>query len=311
MHRGSPLSPKAEVAPMGLEVLDGDFGQSSDTSGPERRLAFANWLTQPENPLTARVMVNRLWYHVFGAGIVTTPGDFGFAGGTPSHPELLDWLASDFIDEEWSVKTILRKMVTTDAFKRSSTPSEEWLAVDADAKLLWRFPPRWLEAEVLRDSILVSSGSIDLKLGGLGYHIYKPKLRYDQWKVVDNSGSHTWRRMLYQQRMRRVDDQMFTAFDFPSCAQVQSKRPRSTTPLQALNLMNGNLILEQSKLLADRAKQEGGEALDEQLRLMFMYTLGRAPEPEELAISKDLAIADELSSVGRMLFNLNEFFYLN
>lgn len=311
MHRGSPLSPRAEVAPMGLEVLDGDFGQSSETSGPERRLAFANWLTEPENPLTARVMVNRLWYHVFGAGIVTTPGDFGFAGGIPSHPELLDWLASDFVDEEWSVKAILRKMVTSEAFKRSSKPSEEWLAVDAGAKLLWRFPPRWLEAEVLRDSILFSSGVIDLKLGGLGYHIYQPKLRYDQWKVVDNYGPDTWRRMLYQQRMRRVDDQMFTAFDFPSCAQVQSKRPRSTTPLQALNLMNGNLIVEQSKLLAKRAEQEGGEALDEQVRLMFMYTLGRAPEPEELAISKDLATADELSSVGRMLFNLNEFFYLN
>jgi cytochrome c553 len=311
MHRGSPLSPKAEVAPMGLEVLDGDFGHSSDTSGPERRVAFANWLTQSQNPLTARVMVNRLWYHVFGAGIVTTPGDFGFAGGIPSHPELLDWLASDFIDEEWSVKTILRKIVTTDAFKRSSAPSEEWLAVDADAKLLWRFPPRWLEAEVLRDSILVSSGAIDLKLGGLGYHIYKPKIRYDQWKVVDNSGPHTWRRMLYQQRMRRVDDQMFTAFDFPSCAQVQSKRPRSTTPLQALNLMNGKLILEQAELLAERAIREGGDKLEDQLKLMFKLTLGREPKDDELTVAADLATNTELSSVGRMLFNLNEFFYLN
>ncbi len=311
MHRGSPISPRAEVAPMGLEVLEGDFGMDSDTPGPERRIAFADWLTRPENPLTARVMANRLWYHVFGTGIVTTPGDFGFAGGTPSHPELLDWLAADFVDGDWSVKALLRAMVSSDAFKRSSAPSDEWLAIDADAKLLWRFPPRWLEAEVLRDSILMASGSLDLRLGGLGYHIYTPKLRYDQWRVTNNYGPHTWRRMLYQQRMRRVDDQMFTAFDFPSCAQVQSKRPRSTTPLQALNLMNGNLVVEQAQILAQRVEREAGSGLDDQLRLMFALTLGRAPETDELDVTRGLAQSNGLSSVARALYNLNEFFYLN
>jgi len=311
MHRGSPLSPRAVVPPRGLEILDGDFGFDSDTPGPERRLAFANWLTDPTHPLTARVMVNRLWYHVFGAGIVTTPGDFGFAGGTPSHPELLDWLASEFVAQGWSVKTLLRQMVTSAAFLRSSAPSTEWLAVDAGSQLLWRFPPRWLEAEVLRDSILIAAGSLNLEPGGLGYHIYTPKTRYDQWKVTDNSGEHTWRRMLYQQRMRRVDDQMFTAFDFPGCTQTVSKRPRSTTPLQALNLMNGNLIVEQSVLLAERAHREAGAVLNDQVQRMFELTVGRPPQPDELAIATDLAAHDGLHSVGRMLFNLNEFFYLN
>jgi len=311
MHRGSPINPRAEVAPMGLEILGGDFGQDSETPGPERRLTFANWLTTPEHPLTARVMVNRLWHQVFGTGIVTTTGDFGFAGGAPSHPELLDWLASDFIDEGWSVKTMLRKMVTTKAFMRSSNPSSEWLAVDADSRLLWRFPPRWLEAEVLRDSILQSAGTLDLRLGGEGYHIYKDKTRYDQWTVVDNHGPHTWRRMLYQQRMRRVDDQMFTAFDFPDCAQVQSKRTRSITPLQALNLMNGNLVVQQSEKLAQRAIEEAGSKLDDQVSLMFQLTLGRPPESEELSVATHLASSNGLGSVGRMLYNLNEFFYLN
>ncbi len=311
MHRGSPMSPRAEVPPRGLEILDGDFGLTSATPGPERRLAFAQWLTDPAHPLTARVMVNRLWYHVFGTGIVTTPGDFGFAGGRPSHPELLDWLASEFVRQNWSIKTLLRQILRSAAFMRSSAPSAEWLDVDAGTQLLWRFPPRWLEAEVLRDSILAASGVLHLELGGLGYHIYTPKTRYDQWKVTDNHGPNTWRRMLYQQRMRRVDDQMFTAFDFPGCTQTVSKRPRSTTPLQALNLMNGQLVVEQSELLAVRVQREAGTELDGQLRLMFELTLGRAPGPEELAISAQLARTDGLNSVGRMLFNLNEFFYLN
>ncbi|GAB5561632.1 MAG: PSD1 and planctomycete cytochrome C domain-containing protein [Synoicihabitans sp.] len=311
MHRGSPTSPRGVVPPRGLEILDGNFGFDSETPGPERRLAFAEWLTDPEHPLTARVMVNRLWYHVFGTGIVTTPGDFGFAGATPTHPELLDWLASDFVAQNWSIKTMLRQMVSSDAFMRSSAPSAKWTAVDAGSQLLWRFPPRWLEAEVLRDSILFAAGSIDLQLGGLGYHIYQPKTRYDQWKVTDNHGEHTWRRMLYQQRMRRVDDQMFTAFDFPGCTQTVSKRPRSTTPLQALNLMNGNLIVEQSARLAARAEHEAGPGIDQQVSHMFALTLGRNPSREELAIATDLAASSGLNAVGRMLFNLNEFFYLN
>ncbi|MBK1878607.1 PSD1 and planctomycete cytochrome C domain-containing protein [Pelagicoccus mobilis] len=311
MYRGSPTSPRAEVTPMAMEILDGDFGQSSDTPGPERRAAFADWLTAPDNPLTSRVMVNRLWHQVFGTGIVSTPSDFGKAGGTPSHPELIDWLASDLMDNGWSIKYALRQMLSSDAFRRSSAPSEQWSSVDSDTRLLWRFPPRWLEAEVLRDSILLAAGTIDLTPGGLGYHIYQPKLRYDQWKVVDNYGPHTWRRMLYQQRMRRVDDQMFTAFDFPDCAQIQSKRTRSTTPLQALNLMNGNLVVQQAEHLAKRATEEAGPVLDDQLRHMFMLTIGRQPETDELDVTRALANTNGLPSVARTLYNLNEFFYLN
>lgn len=311
MYRGSPTSPRAEVAPMAMEILDGDFGQTSETPGPERRAAFAEWLTDRKNPLTSRVIVNRLWHHVFGTGIVSTPSDFGKAGGNPTHPELLDWLAADLMDNGWSIKRALRQILSSEAFRRSSAPSSEWAAIDADSRLLWRFPPRWLEAEVLRDSILLAAGNLDLRLGGEGYHIYQPKTRYDQWKVIDNHGPHTWRRMLYQQRMRRVDDQMFTAFDFPDCAQIQSKRTRSTTPLQALNLMNGNLVIEQAEHLARRAEKEAGPVLNDQLRHMFMLTLGRQPEAEELDITRSLADSNGLPSVARALYNLNEFFYLN
>ncbi|MFG0297742.1 MAG: PSD1 and planctomycete cytochrome C domain-containing protein, partial [Maioricimonas sp. JB045] len=258
--RGSPENPRDEVMPAGPSVLDGDLGLTSDTSGAERRLAFANWITRPQNPLTARVMVNRIWHHVFGRGIVSTTSDFGEAGASPTHPELLDWLAAEFVEptvasgDAWSMKSMIRMLVMSEAFRQASTPHEEGLKRDANSALLWRFPPRRTEAEVLRDAILMASGSLDPAIGGRSYRIHNEKATYAQWEVVDNYGPHTWRRMLYQERMRRVDDRMFTAFDFPDCGQVRDKRPVSTTPLQALNLLNSDFALDQSQRIAERAR---------------------------------------------------------
>jgi mono/diheme cytochrome c family protein len=310
-HRGSPENPREEVVPAGFEVLDGELGLGAEAPDPQRRSRFAEWLTTPEHPLTARVMVNRLWHHIFGSGIVATGSDFGLAGAAPSHPELLDWLAAEFVNPStegmgpWSTKGMIRLLVTSDAFRRSSTPTEASLEKDAGATLLWRFPPRRVEAEVIRDGILVASGKLDRSMGGRSFRIHNVKKTYAQWEVVDNHGPETWRRMLYQERMRRVDDRMFTAFDFPDCGQVRDKRPVSTTPLQALNLMNSAFVVEQTDFIAKRTKSESKNGAAA-VRRAFELLLNREPSEAEVEGCRGV----DLKLICRSLINSNEFAFL-
>tara|TARA_R110002096_G_scaffold11515_7_gene42351 strand:- start:261 stop:3005 length:2745 start_codon:yes stop_codon:yes gene_type:complete len=312
LHRGSPENPRDEVMPAGFEILHGDLGLDSTAPDSQRRMKFAQWLTQPDHPLTARVMVNRIWHHVFGTGIVPTASDFGKAGARPSHPELLDWLAAEFVDPTqtevapWSVKAIIRQLVMTDAFRRSSQPSEAAMNVDAGTVFLWRYPPQRVEAEVIRDGILQASGKLDPTLGGRSFRIHNVKKTYAQWEVVDNFGEETWRRMLYQERMRRVDDRIFTAFDFPDCGQVRAKRPVSTTPLQALNLMNSNFVVQQASLIAERVQAEAGPGREAQIRRIFELLLTRQPDADELAACLNV----DLPIICRSLINSNEFAFL-
>ncbi|NNC89779.1 MAG: DUF1553 domain-containing protein, partial [Akkermansiaceae bacterium] len=317
LHRGSPENPRDEVKPAGFEILGGDLGLDSSAPDPARRQRFAEWLTRPGHPLTARVMVNRVWHHVFGQGIVPTTSDFGTAGAPPSHPELLDYLAAEFVAprdgnaKPWGVKDLIRRLVLTDAFRRSSAPREDALAVDAGSALLWRYPPRRVEAEVIRDGILQASGKLDRSIGGRSYRIHDEKKTYAQWQVVDNHGPDTWRRMIYQERMRRVDDKMFTAFDFPDCGQVRAKRPVSTTPLQALNLMNSSFVVEQAGILAERARREAAPQTPEgAIRRCFQLLLTREPEAAELAACLEVAKEAGLPMVCRSLLNSNEFAFL-
>ena len=302
--------PREEIAPNTVEFL-GSLKLEVDAAEKQRRVAFARWVISKENPLTTRVIANRVWQHVFGQGIVTTGSDFGRAGAKPSHPELLDWLASEFMKPKradakpWSVKDMIRLLVYSDTFKRSSRPA----ARGADEALLWRFPPRRVEAEVIRDGILLASGKLDPKVGGRSYRIHNVKKTYAQWKVIDNHGSHTWRRMLYQERMRRVDDQIFTAFDFPDCGQVRAKRPVSTTPLQALNLMNSPFVVEQSAFIAARAEQEAGKGAPA-VKRCFELLLGRQPQAGELQSCLAVAKSRGLNFVARALINSNEFAFI-
>lgn len=303
LSRGSPENPADEVAPAGFSILKGDLGLNSATPDAERRKRFAEWLTQPDQPLTARVFVNRVWHHLFGAGIVPTTADFGKAGATPSHPELLDWLAAEFVNPQdssskpWSTKDLIRRLVFTDAFRQSSAPREDAIRTDANNALLWRYSPQRVEAEVIRDSVLQASGKLDPSLGGRSFRIHDVKKTYAQWQVTDNHGPETWRRMIYQERMRRVDDRIFTAFDFPDCGQVSPKRPVSTTPLQALNLMNSNFVVEQSEFIAKRAGN---------VTRAFELLLSRAPTTDELAACE----GTKLDLVVRSLINSNEFAFL-
>ena len=309
LHRGSPENPRDEVPPAGFEILKGDLGLTSKTPGPERRKKFAQWLTNPDHPLTSRVMVNRLWHHTFGTGIVPTTSDFGIAGAKPTHPELLDWLAAEFIKpsqpgaKPWSTKSLLKLLLTSEAFQRSSTPSSLALQKDANSALLWRYPPRRVEAEVIRDSILQASGKLDRTLGGKSFRIHNEKKTYAQWQVINNHGPETWRRMIYQERMRRVDDQIFTAFDFPDCGQVRAKRPISTTPLQALNLLNSPFVIDQSNHIAQRAQKE---APDSPRQHLFTLLLKRPPTEEERKTTQNLP----LHLLARTLINSNEFAFL-
>ena len=309
--RGSPENPRDPVDPAGPQILNGDLGITQKATGKNRRKEFAEWISSEDNPLTARVMVNRMWHHLFGSGIVPTTSDFGVAGAPPSHPELLDWLAAEFVEpsaneaEPWSMKTMIRLLVMSEAFRRSSTPNPDNLQKDATSALLWRFPPRRVEAEVIRDSILQASGKLDKTIGGKSFRIHNVKKTYAQWEVVNNHAPHTWRRMLYQERMRRVDDQIFTAFDFPDCGQVRAKRPVSTTPLQALNLLNSPFAIEQAKFLAQRAEKEVGKG-DRAVEFVFQQLLSRKPEKAELEASKNVL----LQIICRTLINSNEFVFL-
>lgn len=329
--RGSPESPRDEVIPAGPAIFGGDLGLTSEAAGSKRRSEFAKWITNNENPLTSRVMVNRIWHHVFGSGIVTTTSDFGSAGAVPTHRQLLDWLAAEFMQPSgvgfqpadprdgkleadptnpWSIKHMIRLMVMSAAFRQSSLPREEGLAKDADSALLWRFPPKRVEAEVIRDSILRASGSLDETIGGRSYRIHNVKETYAQWEVLNNHGPETWRRMIYQERMRRVDDQMFTAFDFPDCGQVSAKRPVSTTPLQALNLMNSDFVIEQAKIIAKRASADAGNDEIKSIDRCFVLLLGHAPDEQERQACLALAKENDLSLVCRALINSNEFAFL-
>jgi hypothetical protein len=297
-------------------VLGGDLEMTSENSGAERRLAFATWVSDAGNPLTARVMVNRVWHHVFGRGLVTTTSDFGHAGAAPTHPELLDWLAAEFVSptvsagEPWSVKSLIHLLVTTQAFTQTSFPRQRAAEIDADSRLLWRYPPRRVEAEVIRDGILQASGCLSDDVGGRSFRIHNVKKTYAQWEVVDNSGPGTWRRMIYQERMRRVDDRLFTAFDFPDCGQVRAQRPVSTTPLQALNLMNSQFVLDQCQRIAARALEEANGDRDRAIGGCFQLLLGRAPAAEELQACREMISEQELSLVCRALINSNEFAFL-
>ena len=324
LHRGSPENPRDEVMPSGPAIFDGELGLKSDATGAKRRAEFAKWISSADNPLTARVMVNRIWHHVFGTGIVPTTSDFGEAGARPTHPKLLDWLAAEFVNptapegiikgstaaKPWSMKSMIRLLVMSDAFRRSNVPLDDSLKKDANSMLLWRFPPKRVEAEVIRDSILQASGVLDRTIGGRSYRIHNEKKTYAQWEVLNNHGPETWRRMLYQERMRRVDDRMFTAFDFPDCGQVRAKRPVSTTPLQALNLMNSDFVIDQTNRIAERAMKDAGEDLGKAVDRCFELLLGRTPDDTERESCLALAKDESLALVCRALINSNEFAFM-
>ena len=312
LMRGDPGQPRDRVGPGALQILNGFELAPDTTSESERRTAFAKWLTDEAAHLTARVAVNRIWHHHFGAGLVDTPNDFGIMGSRPTHPELLDWLAAEFIASGWKVKNLQRRILTSKTYRQSTSSrrQSDAMRADADSRLLWRFPPTRLDAETIRDSMLSISGNLDAQRGGEGVNIFTREGAFDQWKPLVNPPVGSNRRMIYLTRIRGVDDGMFKTFDLPECGQVKDKRTESTTPLQALNLLNGPFSLKQSATLAKRIEAEVGANSTAQVSRAFERILGRAPTDVELKLCQETAHNEGLETVCRALFNSNEFLFL-
>lgn len=311
LHRGDPMQKKEEVHPAALAEFRGQLDLPADAPEQQRRLALADWIVNPQNPLTARVMVNRIWHYHFGTGLVDTPSDFGLNGTKPTHPELLDWLASEFIARGWRMKEIHRLILLSATYRQASTPSSKAMAVDAQNRLLWRFPPRRLEAEPLRDTMLAVSGKLDLRMGGPGFDLFEPNDNYVKVYVTKQEyGPEEFRRMVYQNKPRVQLDDIFGAFDCPDAGQIAPRRTSSTTPLQALNLLNSPFALQQAQLSAERLAKEAGDEPAAQVSLAFRLAFGRAPAEEELTVSTQLIRQHGLTVFCRALFNANEFIHV-
>ncbi len=310
LYRGDPMQEREVVAPDAVAVL-GTLGLAVDEPEQQRRIKLAEWIVNPRHPLTARVMVNRIWHYIFGTGIVDTPSDFGANGGVPTNTALLDWLADEFVRSGWSIKHIQKLILSSETFGQSSSPRKEGLANDAEARLLWRFPPRRLEAEAIRDCILATSGALDFRMGGPGFSLQiKENDNVDRYFPKEHFTTNEFRRMIYLTRIRQQQDSVFGAFDCPSGNQVIPKRTRSNTPLQALNLLNSNFVLEQSAVLSARLLQTAGSQPKSQVSEAFKLVYGREPDGFESSNSIAMIRDHGLDAFCRALFNTSEFLFV-
>ena len=285
-----------------------------------RRMTLAKWISSADNPLAARVMANRLWQWHFGIGIVETTSDFGRNGAAPTHPELLDWLATKFVDEKWSIKAMHRLIVNSAAYRQSSRRLDEDAAkVDPDNRLLWRFNGRRVEGEVVRDSILFVAGRLNTERGGPPVFPPMPKgLETIRIKAVDtweaSNGPETRKRSLYVFQRRSLNYPLLEAMDAGVPNATCDRRRPSVTPLQALQLYNGEMMNEEARHLGERVRALAGPDPREQVDQAFWFALGRAPAPEEkqrmLALMQS-SPAGALTSLARVLLNSNEFVYMD
>lgn len=307
--RGDPEQPQHEVPPAAFEFLtDSPNFQPDDEQA--RRLAAANWIASPDNPLTARVMVNRIWQWHFGTGIVNTPNDFGNSGAAPSHPELLDWLAQQFIHSGWSMKQLHRLIVLSSTYRQSNLVHEAGQTVDAGTRLLWRFPSRRLEGEAIRDSILAVSGRLNPKTGGPGFDLFKSRGGLSGFPPIENFTEEGRRRLIYAHKIRMERDIIFGAFDCPDAGQSMPARKRSTTPIQALNLFNSHFTADESRALAERVRQDTEDDLSAQIDRLWMLAFSRLPQSDIRTDAEALAWQHGLESLCRAVFNSNEFLFL-
>ena len=317
--RGDPFSPGSEMSPGFLTVATyGDPPTAlprpdGRTSG--RRLALAEWIASRDNPLTARVMANRIWHHHFGRGIVRTLDNLGRMGDAPTHPELLDYLAVEFMDRGWSVKEMHRLLMTSEAYRMASAHEDaDSRAADPENRLLWQYRPQRLEAEALRDAIMTVSGAIDLTVGGQPVFPHVPQelllaARNGYW---DNQadGPDVWRRSVYVFRRRSLSFPFFETFDLPDQNQTAAARNVSTVATQALTLMNNEFVLNQARLFAERLERAAPGDVDRQVDLAYRIALTRPPAAEEARIARDLVSSQSLVDLTHVMLNLNEFLYL-
>jgi hypothetical protein len=343
LARGDIVNPGAVVSPAGIASVLGpkaDFELKPDASDADRRKKLAEWIAAPNNPLFARVIVNRVWHYHFGVGIVETPNDFGFNGGRPSHPELLDWLASEFQNPTprppppggegekdkrpltpplplgegaggwgpWSLKRLHKLIVTSATYRQSSAPRKDALAKDADNRLLWRFKPHRLEGEAVRDTMLSASGLLNPEVGGKGFSDYKIRdfngTAY--FEPFDPVGPEFHRRSVYRFTPRGANQGLLDTFDCPDPAAAAPRRAITTTPLQALSLWNNGFALRAADEFAKRVAKEVDGA-EKQVRRVWQLAYQRNPTTEELKLATKLVADHGLKALCRVLFNSNEF----
>jgi mono/diheme cytochrome c family protein len=315
-ERGDATRKGDEVPPASMSTLADAakaYALPHDAPERERRLAFARWLVADDNPLTPRVLVNRLWHHHFGTGIVATPSDFGYMGEKPSHPELLDWLATQLRANDWRLKPIHRLIVLSQAYRQSSAYREDAAAADADARLLWRFPPRRLAAEEVRDTILLLCGKLDERQGGPGFRLYDySRDNVATYTPSENFGPETYRRSVYHQNARASRVDLLSDFDAPDCAFSIARRVPTTTPAQALSLMNHSFTMTMADALAERLKREAGEGdAAAQVRRAYSIAFGRDAAEEEVAMATALVGQHGLRAFCRAILNSSELIYLD
>lgn len=310
LRRGDVTQKGDVVTPGGLSTLPGaDFGLPAAAPERERRLALASWIANENNPLFSRVMVNRLWSHHFGTGIVENPNDFGANGGAPSHEELLDRLASDFIRSGWSLKKLHKAIVMSAAYRQASAYRPEAAAKDAGNRWLWRYSPRRLEGEAVRDAMLTVSGKLNRQMGGPSFRpftVTKPGGSYQKYEPRDSDEPELQRRSVYRMNINTGGDPMLESLDCPVPSVKTPKRPSTTTPLQALSLMNNPFSVRLSKAFAARVRGEAAN-VEAQVTRAFLLALGRTPSGAELEAGGALVRDQNLEALCWGLFNASEF----
>ncbi len=309
--RGNPDAPGDEVQPGFLTALGGaDIPEAPlHAASTGRRKALAEFIASADNPLTARVMVNRIWQFHFGSGLVKTPSDFGTRGGMPTHPELLDWLATEFVARNWFIKAMHRLIMTSDAYKRSSNPTPAAREKDPENDLISHMRRRRLEAEEIRDASLAVTGELNLKMGGLP--VVPPLSREElfgmignpqnSWPVTADPAEHN-RRTIYMIVKRTFQQPMAQSFDGPDGVLTCPRRNESTTAPQSLALLNSGFTMDRAKALAAKVKSPE-EA--------WLSIYGRSPSPEELRAANEFLAKQPMTELVRALLNTNEFLYVD
>jgi cytochrome c553 len=314
LARGQVTNPGREMTPGALSLLNfrpARFALPKAAPEGARRAALAQWLTDPQNPLTWRSIVNRVWQYHFGAGLVTTPNDFGRNGAAPSHPELLDWLAAEFRDGGGSLKKLHKLIVTSATYRQASAGNPKAEQIDASNALLWRQNRRKLEAEAVRDAVLAVTGNLDLTMGGPGWQDFvlehpehSPHYEYG---LADPADPKTWRRSIYRFIVRSQTQPWMTALDCADPSMRVDKRNESLSPLQALALLNNGFMVTQAQQFAARLVKEHPGQLARQIEQACWLALARAPTALERQRFSAFARRHGLPNLCRVLLNLNEF----
>jgi hypothetical protein len=294
-----------------IRTLSPDFGLPPDAPESRRRLLLAEWLASPDNPLPARVLVNRVWQYHFGRGLVASPSDFGFNGEQPTHPELLDWLAHEFLAQGGSIKKLHRLIVLSNTYRQASTYNQEAAQVDADNRWLWRFAPRRLEGEAVRDAMLAVSGDLNPQLGGPSFQPFTVTVfNSNFYTLTDPITPEFNRRTLYRVQVNSAKSPLLDTLDCPDPSVKAPKRSTTTTPLQALGLMNNAFVLRQARHFAERVKNEAGGDVNARVSLAYRLAVGREPNAAEAKRARKLASEYGLERVCWVLLNASEFLYL-